>query len=411
MSEHDAGTTAAPRAADIVVIGGGVHGASLAYHLARKKAGRVVLVEKKFIASGPTGRSTALVRGFYAMDFFTRTGSAAAEVFRHWRDVIGGDGGPGFQQVGMLALAGPEHAPHLRHNALRAREIGAKVTLISAAEVKALVPAVNVDDIALASYEAESGYADPSSTANALVNRARELGAIIIQYERVDSIRTAGQRVVGVRTETQDIDAPVVINCGGLWADRLLRPLGIEISITPTRHQMCFFRRPAGFGTHPAMADTVSMTYMRPEHGDLTIHGLLAYDEVVDPDAYNEGADPGEILRNVERIAHRFPIMEHGLAMGGYSGVYDVTPDHQPVIGAIPEYEGLYADFGWSGHGFKHSPVIGDILSDVVLHGRSADFDLTPFRWSRFREGDLLPRAGWIAPPHDKHRLRTASSR
>ena len=411
MSEHGAGRSAAPRAADVVVIGGGVHGASLAYHLARKKAGRVVLVEKKFIASGPTGRSTALVRGFYAMDFFTRTGSAAAEVFRHWRDVIGGDGGPGFQQVGMLALAGPEHAPHLRHNALRAREIGAKVTLISAAEVKALVPAVNVDDIALASYEAESGYADPSSTANALVNRARELGAIIIQYERVDSIRTAGQRVVGVRTETQDVDAPVVINCGGLWADRLLRPLGIEISITPTRHQMCFFRRPAGFGTHPAMADTVSMTYMRPEHGDLTIHGLLAYDEVVDPDAYNEGADPGEILRNVERIAHRFPIMEHGLAMGGYSGVYDVTPDHQPVLGAIPEFEGLYADFGWSGHGFKHSPVIGDILSDVVLHGRSADFDLTPFRWSRFREGDLLPRAGWIAPPHAKHRLQTASSR
>lgn len=405
MSGHDAGPTAAPRAADIVVIGGGVHGASLAYHLARKKAGRVVLVEKKFIASGPTGRSTALVRGFYAMDFFTRTSSAAAETFRHWSDVIGGDGGPGFQQVGMLVLAGPDHAPHLRDNALRAQEIGAKVALISAAEVKALVPSVNVDDIALASYEAESGYADPSSTANALVNRARELGAVIIQYERVESIRTAGQRVVGVRTETQDIDAPVVINCGGLWADRLLRPLGIEISITPTRHQMCFFRRPSGFGTHPAIADTVSMTYMRPEHGDLTIHGLLAYDEVVDPDHYNEGADPEQILRNAERIAHRFPIMEHGLAMGGYSGVYDVTPDHQPVLGAIPEYAGLYADFGWSGHGFKHSPVIGDILSDVVLHGKSADFDLTPFRWSRFREGDLLPRAGWIVPPHPKHRL------
>jgi sarcosine oxidase subunit beta len=405
VSGHDAGPTAAPRAADIVVIGGGVHGASLAYHLARKKAGRVVLVEKKFIASGPTGRSTALVRGFYAMDFFTRTSSAAAETFRHWSDVIGGDGGPGFQQVGMLVLAGPDHAPHLRDNALRAQEIGAKVALISAAEVKALVPSVNVDDIALASYEAESGYADPSSTANALVNRARELGAVIIQYELVESIRTAGQRVVGVRTETQDIDAPVVINCGGLWADRLLRPLGIEISITPTRHQMCFFRRPSGFGTHPAIADTVSMTYMRPEHGDLTIHGLLAYDEVVDPDHYNEGADPEQILRNAERIAHRFPIMEHGLAMGGYSGVYDVTPDHQPVLGAIPEYAGLYADFGWSGHGFKHSPVIGDILSDVVLHGKSADFDLTPFRWSRFREGDLLPRAGWIVPPHPKHRL------
>ena len=398
-------------AADVVIVGGGVHGASLAYHLARKKAGRVVLIEKRFITSGPTGRSTALVRRFYAMDFFTRTASAAAEIFRHWKDVIGGDGDPGFQQVGMLVLAGVDTAPHLRHNALRARELGAKVALLDPPEVKTLVPSLGIDDVALASYEAESGYADPSSTANALVNRARELGAVIVQYEQVETIRTAGSRVTGVRTESREIDAPVVVNCGGLWADRLLRPLGIDVTIMPTRHQMCFFRRPAGFASHPAIADTAQMTYMRPEHGDLTIHGLLAHDEVVDPDRYNEGADPEQILENARRIAHRFPVMEHGLAMGGYSGVYDVTPDHQPVLGAVPEYQGLYVDFGWSGHGFKHSPVIGDILSDVILHGRSAEFDLAPFRWHRFRENDLLPRAGWVIPPHAKHRLAAVPSR
>src|SRR5207244_6333476 len=100
--------------------GAGAPAASHAYHLARRKAGRVVLIEKKFVASGPTGRSTALVRRFYAMDFFTRTASAAADVFRHWKDVVGGDGDPGFQQVGMLVLAGPDTAPSLRHNALRA---------------------------------------------------------------------------------------------------------------------------------------------------------------------------------------------------------------------------------------------------------------------------------------------------
>jgi glycine/D-amino acid oxidase-like deaminating enzyme len=397
--------TDVPRTADIVIIGGGVHGASLAYHLARKRAGRVVLIEKKFIASGPTGRSTALVRRFYAMDFFTRTATAAAEVFRHWKDVIGGDGDPGFQMVGMLALAAADRAEHLRRNALRARELGAGVVLISPAEVKTLVPAANVDDVALASYEAESGYADPSSTANALVNRARELGAIIVQYREVDAIRVSGTKVLGVRSEGVDVDAPIVVNCAGLFADRLLRPLGVEVPVRPTRHQMCFFRRPRDFGVHPAIADTVLMTYMRPEHGDLTIHGLLSYDEVVDPDQYNEGADPAEILRNAELIAHRFPVMEHGLAMGGYSGLYDATPDHHPVLGAVAEYQGLYVDFGWSGHGFKHSPVIGDILSDVVLHGRAKDYDLTPFRWTRFRENDLVPSARWIAEPHPKHRL------
>jgi sarcosine oxidase subunit beta len=116
-----------------------------------------------------------------------------------------------------------------------------------------------------------------------------------------------------------------------------------------------------------------------------------------------------ETLRNTELIARRFPIMEHGLSMGGYSGLYDVTPDKQPVLGPIPEYAGLFADFGWSGHGFKHSPVIGDILSDVILHGRSAAYDIMPFRWSRFREGDVLPSAHWTAPPHDK--LREAAPR
>ena len=132
-----------PRTADVVIVGGGVHGVSLAYHFARKRAGRVVLVEKKFLASGPTGRSTALVRRYYAMDFFTRTASAAADVFQRWPDVIGG-GDPGSQQVGFIVLAAADEAPHLERNALRAQELGARVKLISPDDVRALVPAIAV---------------------------------------------------------------------------------------------------------------------------------------------------------------------------------------------------------------------------------------------------------------------------
>src|SRR5438445_792722 len=238
-----------PRTADVVVVGGGVHGASVAYHLTRRGAGRVVLVERKFLASGPTGRSSALVRRFYAMDFLTRTANASADVFKHWSETIGG-GDPGFRKVGVLWLAAPERAANLRGN----------------------------------------------------VERARELGA----HDRPQS------------------------------------------------------------------------TYMRPETGNLTIHGLVAYDEIVDPDRYNEGADPEEVLKNAELIARRFPVMEHGLSMGGYSGVYDVTPDHEPVLGPIPEYAGLFADFGWSGHGFKHSPAVGDIMAELVLEGRAPGRDLAP---------------------------------
>ena len=388
-----------PRTADVVVIGGGVHGASVAYHLARRGARRVVLVERKFLASGPTGRSSALVRRFYAMPFLTRTANGSADVYRQWAERLGG-GDPGFRQVGILWLVGADRAANLRANVQRARQLGANVGIVEPAEIRALVPAIAVDDVALGAYEPESGYADAGMTTNAFATRAGELGATVAQYVTVESIATAGDRVTGVRTDAGEIHAPKVVVCAGLWAGQLLGPLGIDVPVAPTRHQMCFFRRPPDFGTHPAILDRPHGTYMRPETGNLTIHGFFAYDEIVEPDHYNEGADPGEVLRNAELIAERFPAMEHGLSMGGYSGVYDNTPDHEPVLGAVPEHPGLYVNFGWSGHGFKHAPAIGDILAQVVLEGHAPEWDLAPFRWSRFRDNALIPRATAADPPH-----------
>jgi sarcosine oxidase subunit beta len=388
-----------PRTADVVVVGGGVHGASVAYHLARQGARRVVLVERKFLASGPTGRSSALVRRFYAMPFLTRTANGSADVYRQWAERLGG-GDPGFRQVGILWLVGADRAANLRANVQRARQLGANVGIVEPAEIRALVPAIAVDDVALGAYEPESGYADAGMTTNAFATRAGELGATVAQYVTVESIATAGDRVTGVRTDAGEIHAPKVVVCAGLWAGQLLGPLGIDVPVAPTRHQMCFFRRPPDFGTHPAILDRPHGTYMRPETGNLTIHGFFAYDEIVEPDHYNEGADPGEVLRNAELIAERFPAMEHGLSMGGYSGVYDNTPDHEPVLGAVPEHPGLYVNFGWSGHGFKHAPAIGDILAQVVLEGHAPEWDLAPFRWSRFRDNALIPRATAADPPH-----------
>ncbi len=338
------------------------------------------------------------------MDCRRRTGNASADGFQRWSEVIGGGGDPGFRQVGLVWLVGADTAGHLRANVERARTLGAPLGLMAPDEVRRLVPAMEVDDVALAAHEPRSGYADATATTNAFAERARELGATVVQNLEVETILVDGRKVAGVRTAAGEISAPAVVVCAGLWADRLLAPLGIAVSIAPTRHQMCFFRRPPGFAAHPAVIDRLHATYMRPETGSLTIHGLAAYQEVVDPDNYNESADPDEIARNAELIARRFPIMEHGLSMGGYSGVYDVTPDHQPVLGAIPEYGGLFANFGWSGHGFKHAPEVGEILAELVTEGRAEGWDLTPLRWSRFRDGDLLPPTTASSPPHPRQR-------
>jgi glycine/D-amino acid oxidase-like deaminating enzyme len=388
-----------PRVADVVVVGGGVHGASVAYHLAARRAGRVVLLERRFLASGPTGRSSALVRRFYAMDFLTRTANASADVFQRWAEAVGG-GDPGYRQVGILWLAPPGAAGHLADNVRRAQALGARVAPLAPDRVRDLVPEMAVDGVALAAHEPESGYADAGATTNALAARARELGATVLQHVAVDAIQVAGGRVTGVSTAAGLVAAPAVVVCAGLWASRLLAPLGITVPVTPLRHQMCFFRRPPGFAGHPGVLDRVLGTYMRPETGNLTIHGLARYEEAVDPDRYDEGADQAEVVRNAELIARRFPVMEQGLSMGGYSGVYDETPDHEPVLGPIPEYAGLHADFGWSGHGFKHAPAVGAIVAEAVTEGRAKGWDLAPFRWSRFRDGALLPPASGSDPPH-----------
>ena len=169
-----------PISADVIVVGGGVNGASIAYHLARKKAGRVVLLEKRALASGPTGRSTAIVRRFYGSEFFSRMANSAADIFQNWAHTIGG-GDPGFRQIGYVVLADAERAPILERNLLRAREVGSRVQLATVSDLQAIVPRMELDGVALGSYEAESGYADPVATTHALATRAVDLGAIVIQ--------------------------------------------------------------------------------------------------------------------------------------------------------------------------------------------------------------------------------------
>jgi sarcosine oxidase subunit beta len=198
-----------------------------------------------------------------------------------------------------------------------------------------------VGDVAIASWEPDSGFVDASLATSTLAIRATSEGATIAQRIGVTEILTERHCVTGVRTEAGVIRAPIVVNCAGVWADRRLAPLGIDVPLAPTRHQVSFFVRPTPFRSHPAIADLTNNMYMRPDLGNLTIFGLLEYGEIVSPDDFNEGIDPGEIMGNAERIARRFPIMVDGLSRGGYSGLYDITPDHEPVLGAIPEYSVL----------------------------------------------------------------------
>jgi glycine/D-amino acid oxidase-like deaminating enzyme len=375
--------------ADVVVIGGGVIGCSVAYHLVRRGVRDVVVVEKQFLASGATGKSSACIRQHYSTPETCRMVLHALRFFERFAEHTGGRTAS-FTRVGyLLGVDDRLRAPMEQSVALQ-QSVGIQTRLVTPAEMREIEPRVRVDDFVAGCYEPEAGYADPSQTTHAFAAAAREGGARILEGAEVVGLSVAGGRVKGVSTSRGDIEAPVVINAAGLWGDRIGRMAGVEIPITVCRHKINFFTRPAAASApHPLVYDFVKNIYTRPETGGLTLVGPLDSEEFndrADPDRYNEGVTFEETADAMERAMHRFPVMEHGEVAKGYAGCFDVTPDWHPILDESP-VAGLYLAVGFSGHGFKLSPAVGDMVARLVVDGKRPGDDVHAFRHSRFAEG------------------------
>lgn len=375
--------------ADVVIIGGGVTGCSIAYHLVRRGISNVVVVEKSFLASGATGKSSACVRQHYTTPETCRMVLHALRFFENFAEHTGGRTAS-FTRVGYLLGVDDRLRVPMEKSVALQRSMGIDTRLITPAEMREIEPRVRVDDFVAACYEPEAGYADPSQTTQGFAAAAREGGAEIMQHAEVLGLTRAGGRVTGVRTSRGDLEAPVVINAAGTWGDRIGRMAGVEIPITVCRHKINFFTRPAGAADpHPLVYDFVKNIYTRPETGGLTLVGPLDPEELndrVDPDRYNEGVSFEETAEAMERAMHRFPVMEHGEVAKGYAGCFDVTPDWHPILDESP-ITGFYLAVGFSGHGFKLSPAVGHMMATLIAEGPGGHPDLPTFRLARFAEG------------------------
>ena len=380
------------RAANVVVIGGGVNGASTAMHLVRMGAGKVLLVEKGHLAGGASGRSGAMVREHYLHPTLVRMAKEASGIFHNWEDAIGGDAR--FIQTGRLLLFGERDAFAARANVAMNRSLGVEIDLLTPSEVSEIVPQISADGVAVGAYEPNSGYADPMATTYAYAEQARNHGAEILTGCAVSSIKTAGGRVVGVETDDGLIEADAVVAAIGPWVNRLAAPLGETLPVTPIRVQMVHLRRPPALeALNTAVIDNITGAYFRANAGFKTLVGgeaLEDLEEVVNPDAFGLNADHDTITRYWDRAKLRFPEFAAATQMGGYGSLYDMTPDGNPVLDKSAVVEGLYWAAGFSGHGFKLSPVVGRMVAELVLHGESKDHPIRDFRASRFVEGDPL---------------------
>ena len=378
--------------ADIVVIGGGVNGASVAMHLARMGAGKVLLLEKGHLAGGPTGRSGAMVRDHYLHPVLVRMAMESSEVFRNFADAIGGDAR--FRQTGRLVLVPEVDTSSARANVEMNRELGVEIDVLTPSEVARIVPQLSTDGVALGVHEPNAGHADPVATTYAYADEAARHGAEIVTGCEVTAIRTTACRVAGVDTTHGPVDAGAVVAVTGPWANRLAEPLGESLPVTPVLVQTSLFRRPPPLDSLDTMLiDNTTGTYLRVNDGPISLLGGDAPDVlggVPDPDACALNADHDRITGLWSRMTSRIPAFAAATPLGGYSAMYDMTPDGNPILDRSGTVDGLYWAVGFSGHGFKLSPVIGRMMAELVLHGGSAGHPIGEFAAARFREGGSL---------------------
>jgi sarcosine oxidase, subunit beta len=379
--------TSVPNSADVVILGAGVMGASIAFQLGKRKAGKIVVIERDHVGRGGSGRSSALVRMHYSYPPEVQMALISLHMFENWQAVVGEPGD--FRKTGFVRIVHPSESARLRANVEMQKKLGVNVVLIDRQGLRELAPDWVVDEVEIAAYEPDSGYSDGAGVANDFLTRARDTGGTtyLPKTEAISLVVEAG-RVRGVVTDRGRIAAPLVVSALGPWSNPLFEQVGQALPIEPEYHQVAILKNAPGMkGGGCACIDSVTATYFRSDGHDKFLIGDFYGSRKVNPDNFPQRASDDSLEEIIERTSRRIPKVENAEVMRGLTGIYDMTPDARPLLGEIPGISGLYVCAGFSGMGFKISPAIGIVMSELLLDGHSKSVDITSFRPGRFAEG------------------------
>ncbi|HXN21705.1 MAG TPA: FAD-dependent oxidoreductase [Candidatus Dormibacteraeota bacterium] len=378
---------------DAIVIGAGINGASIAYNLAKRGYKNVAIVERSTIASGGTGKSAAIVRQHYSNEVLIRMVKRSRDVFEFFADEIGGSAG--FVKTGWLFFVPDQVVEGFKKNIEMQKKFGIKTSVVSKDEALQIAPQVDPTDAAGIAYEPDSGYADPYESTVSYIHAARALGARLFQSSPVQAIRLNNGKIAGVVTAKAEFSTRIVVNASGPWANVIGKMVGLSYPIQVTREQEVLLRpqKPTDC-PKVSVSDMCNAIYFHPFGKELLVgRGFPKEYEEVDPDNYREGSDSEFLEEAAERVAKRIPAMASAMILKGYSGLYDVTPDWHPIICGHPELEGFFTAVGFSGHGFKLAPAVGEALAELITTGKNTIIDLSPFRAERFATGEVFTAA------------------
>jgi len=374
--------------ADVVMIGGGVIGASILFNLGRLGVTDTLLLEKDVLGSGSTGRSQAICRMHYSNQVTARMAWESLAVFTNFDEVVGGESG--FVETGYLVVVSQEDGAGLAHNVAMQYELGIDTMRVTAKDLEEIAPMVSVTEGEVMAWEPQSGYADTYMVTTSYAKRAREMGAEIVLRNPATAIEISGGRVKAVVTAEGRVETPIAVVAAGPWSKDVLGQIGVDVPLVPVRHQVASITRPVDkLPMHPTVGDIAQSFSFRPDGRSLTMMGF-GDDEEVEVETYNQGVDMDVMADAMGRLTRRIPAMADAYYRGGWSGLFTTTPDWHPILDAVPGIDGLYCAVGFSGHGFKLSPMIGVTMAELIVEGAGKTVDISPLRFTRFEEGDLL---------------------
>jgi sarcosine oxidase subunit beta len=377
---------------DFLIVGGGVMGVSMAWHLAQRKAGRVMLLEKSYLGAGSSGKSGAIVRQHYSNRLTAAMARQSLRVYEKFDDVVGGP--PVFTRTGLVVVVAEKDRGNLETNLTMQQELGIDVRLVSAQVLADIDANARLGDDEVAAFEAEAGYVEAVQVVSSYAESARRDGADIRLGVEVRGIVTQGSKIVGVETNEGRYSAGCVILATGAWAAQLGKEVGVNLPVQACRTQVALVRRPSEVSKRGAVyADFVQGVYFKPTHGHMIHAGSVMGEESkhpVDPDNYDESADGTWLPGMRQRLCRRYPALHRSYGRGGYGALYGITPDWHPILDKLPGVEGGYCAVGFSGHGFKMAPIVGQLMSEMILDGAPKTLDIAPLRFERFEKNDLV---------------------
>ena len=381
-----------PKTADIVVVGAGIMGASIAYQLAKQSTAQILVLDERPPVGGISGRTFGQIRQHYSNELLVAMAQRGFAVIRNW-DTEVGFGNPGYVQLGYLLLVTDNQLEALHRNIDIGKACGVDTRFVTAPEIAALEPLLVTDGLAGGAYEPEGGYIDVTKMVLSWLIAAQEHGAEVVSGVRINELCVSEGRVTSVVTNSGEVAAPLVIVATGAWACDLLDPIGVRVPVQRRRLELATLQtQPGQPQMHSCITDGNSNIVLRPDFGRRFV--AAAYPKqmplVADPLALgNEAAQQAHLQRIDTALAERMPALRGATPVSQISGAYDVTPDYHPLIGWSTEVDGLCLALGFSGHGLKLSPAIGEMVAAIAL-GQAPPFDPHPLRPNRYAEGEPM---------------------